>query len=431
MSEYHISKSGRDSNPGTLALPWLTLQKGGISVRAGDHCLIHAGEYLENSSWGYGHPGTPEARIKIAAFPGDKVIVDGQNQASWHDSGSGYLQVYSDYTDLFGDIEVRRSGEQGIIVYGENCTVKGVLAKDNWGWGILMIGSQFLVEDSFAHHNSLGNEFAALPIGWGGGMTTGPKSAKGIFRRCRSWENWGEGFILSGGGFHLAEENVGYNNYQNLYLTNSRGNTARKNLLYCTPGNMMEKYISQGNILIGIEGASFSSGHLVTYNLCLGGRMNFYAGANSVEDSEIAFNTFVNANPYYGDAACVAFLRGAYSNLRYHHNVALEENPANEIAHIECQGIKADFNCWSRIPVEAMTGVSDINADPLLAKVGPTGPGELTVDWFRPLAKTPAAGMGALEPFPPPVEPPPPPPPVVKKSWFKRLIEWIKKILGI
>ena len=45
---YYVSKSGSDSNAGTLAAPWLTIQHAASSVKAGDTVEVMAGTYNES-----------------------------------------------------------------------------------------------------------------------------------------------------------------------------------------------------------------------------------------------------------------------------------------------------------------------------------------------------------------------------------------------
>ena len=42
-----VSPKGRDTNPGTLAAPWKTIQKAANSAKAGDNVFVRAGIYKE------------------------------------------------------------------------------------------------------------------------------------------------------------------------------------------------------------------------------------------------------------------------------------------------------------------------------------------------------------------------------------------------
>ena len=63
-----------DTNPGTQAQPWLTIQNGMSKVSAGDTIIVRKGTYNEAVTTSVdGAPGLP---IKIKACPGEKVVVD-------------------------------------------------------------------------------------------------------------------------------------------------------------------------------------------------------------------------------------------------------------------------------------------------------------------------------------------------------------------
>ncbi|MCG3192042.1 MAG: hypothetical protein DIJKHBIC_01276 [Thermoanaerobaculia bacterium] len=72
---YHVSPDGNDSNSGTLASPWRTIEKAAASLRPGDTVLIRAGTYRERlvplTS------GTAGAEITFRAHPGETATIDG------------------------------------------------------------------------------------------------------------------------------------------------------------------------------------------------------------------------------------------------------------------------------------------------------------------------------------------------------------------
>ncbi len=88
-AKYYVdSLAGRDSNPGTIDAPWQTIQRAAKwppypykYLQPGDTVFLRAGVYRGNtnaialSGDGEGLPGTPNAPITVAAYPGDTVIV--------------------------------------------------------------------------------------------------------------------------------------------------------------------------------------------------------------------------------------------------------------------------------------------------------------------------------------------------------------------
>ncbi len=74
---YYVAPSGKDSNPGTMSLPWQTIQKAANTLVAGDTVYIRAGTYAEQVvPQNSGSPGSP---ITYAAYPGETATIDGSS----------------------------------------------------------------------------------------------------------------------------------------------------------------------------------------------------------------------------------------------------------------------------------------------------------------------------------------------------------------
>ncbi|HET6383095.1 MAG TPA: DUF1565 domain-containing protein [Armatimonadota bacterium] len=72
---YVDAATGDDSNPGTAARPWRTIQKAANTLEPGDTVLVSDGLYVENGAPSGGgveitHSGAPGAWITYKAFPG-------------------------------------------------------------------------------------------------------------------------------------------------------------------------------------------------------------------------------------------------------------------------------------------------------------------------------------------------------------------------
>ncbi len=74
-STYYVSTSGDNSNAGTLAAPWRTIQHAANMVTAGDTVYVQSGVYNEIVTMQTS--GTASAPIVFSSYPGDIAIVDG------------------------------------------------------------------------------------------------------------------------------------------------------------------------------------------------------------------------------------------------------------------------------------------------------------------------------------------------------------------
>jgi parallel beta-helix repeat protein len=72
---YYVSPTGSDSNPGTEAQPWRTIQKAADTLVAGDTVYIKAGTYQERVI--PQNSGSAGNYIVYAAYPGHTVTIDG------------------------------------------------------------------------------------------------------------------------------------------------------------------------------------------------------------------------------------------------------------------------------------------------------------------------------------------------------------------
>ena len=82
----YVAKTGKDTNPGTSALPWLTISHAAASVRAGDTVLIHAGVYKEQVKMKIS--GSAQAGfVTFQNYPGETATVDGTGLSPGGQSG--------------------------------------------------------------------------------------------------------------------------------------------------------------------------------------------------------------------------------------------------------------------------------------------------------------------------------------------------------
>jgi hypothetical protein len=104
-TNYYVATTGNNTNSGTLAKPFLTIQKAATVMGAGDTCYIRTGTYRETVV--PPRSGTSGARITFAPYQGESVIVSGAEvlNLSWSVySGSIYKATTTNsFTQLFVD----------------------------------------------------------------------------------------------------------------------------------------------------------------------------------------------------------------------------------------------------------------------------------------------------------------------------------------
>jgi hypothetical protein len=77
---YYVATSGSDSNPGTLSEPFRTIDKGLVTLRAGDTLYIRGGTYTEQIggvAFTMLSPGRADAPVLVSAFPGERPVLVG------------------------------------------------------------------------------------------------------------------------------------------------------------------------------------------------------------------------------------------------------------------------------------------------------------------------------------------------------------------
>ncbi len=100
--EYHVSKSGKVTNPGTKEFPFLTIQSGANIAMPGDIITVHQGVYREEITPPRGGLSN-DKRIVYQAAPGENVTIKGSEQIEgWKPETDGVWQVHIPNT-FFGN----------------------------------------------------------------------------------------------------------------------------------------------------------------------------------------------------------------------------------------------------------------------------------------------------------------------------------------
>jgi len=125
---YFVAKNGNDTNPGTEALPFLTIQKCTQIAIAGDGCIIKEGIYRETvTPTNSGTSGNP---ITFTNYQEDEVVVSGldEQSLSWSEYAvNGSQKIYQaslggswqSQNDLNSSSDDKKYGKNQVFVEGQ------------------------------------------------------------------------------------------------------------------------------------------------------------------------------------------------------------------------------------------------------------------------------------------------------------------------
>ncbi|KAG8975184.1 hypothetical protein FRC05_006352 [Tulasnella sp. 425] len=206
-SGLYVATTGSDSNPGTLASPFLTIQKGvdtatagtTIYIRAGTTIYIRAGTYSPSTNIKISKSGTSSARYTVKNYNGEKVIVDGENltgtpadlNASLADKDRGVFHINGNYW-TFSGLEIINGP---YAIYSRDAsynTYENLVVHDNYESGVQIQGAAsyntIINLDSYRNRDPRKNGESADGIAIKEGSGEG-----NVIRGARLWENSDDG----------------------------------------------------------------------------------------------------------------------------------------------------------------------------------------------------------------------------------------------
>jgi pectate disaccharide-lyase len=203
-TDYYVSPSGSDSNPGTLAAPFATIPKAVSVVGAGDSIFLRGGTHAYSSTITIAKAGTSSAPIKMLAYQNEQPILDFSTQPYGSNNRGILITTAASWWQFFR-IEIAHAGDNGVKVEGSHLRFERCVFHHNGDSG-LQIG--------FGHTDSNpGGQLAAFvdvidcdsyrnydPDNRGAdadGFAAKLHCGQGIvFTGCRSWENSDDGWDL-------------------------------------------------------------------------------------------------------------------------------------------------------------------------------------------------------------------------------------------
>jgi len=150
QTTYYVCACGKDSNRGTHALPWLTLQHAANTATAGDTVYVEGGTYNEAVIF-QTNSGTLSAPIVFTNYPGQVPIIDGTGLNA--DNAQALVEMYDVNYITFSGFVVRH-----YTTNSSSVTPAGILV-EGYGRGIQILNNR--VYDISTSSEKSGN---ALPL---------------------------------------------------------------------------------------------------------------------------------------------------------------------------------------------------------------------------------------------------------------------------
>ncbi|NUS27085.1 MAG: DUF1565 domain-containing protein [Streptomyces sp.] len=195
-----VATDGNDSAAGTLTQPLRTIQKAVDLAAPGDTIAVRGGTYALTDNITITRSGTASQPISLGAYPGERVVVDGEQLPASHTpvGGSvpraerGAVHQEASYWRI-SDLEIV-NGPYGIYCDGCNGNVFSRLrTHDNYESGFQLQGAsadnQILDLDSYGNRDPRKNGESADGLAVKEGSGTG-----NVVRGARLWNNVDDGF---------------------------------------------------------------------------------------------------------------------------------------------------------------------------------------------------------------------------------------------
>ncbi|MGL5805560.1 MAG: right-handed parallel beta-helix repeat-containing protein, partial [Xenococcaceae cyanobacterium] len=295
-----VSTTGNDYGTGSIDDPFASLDKAlsTVGYTDGGTIYLREGTYYQTESEWLGS-GTADNHLKISAYNGEKVTLDGSQFGD-----SAFYAVGSQYLDING-LEIENFGGHGIeIIAGDNVTLTNNSMHDLYGMGIRVRGNLIEVEGTDSDkatnilidnneiyytqkYNSGSNKGNVL---WG--MAMNVMNVENVtVTNNEIYKNYGEGIGLELAQYCTVANNTLYDNFSvEMYVDNVIDSKYHSNFIYNTGD---AEFLRNGYQANGIQIANetykvsgdpsryYVNNVEITNNIVVGGSHGLYYGTYS------------------------------------------------------------------------------------------------------------------------------------------------------
>lgn len=370
---WFVAPRGHDSNAGSESRPFRTINRGIAAAHAGDTVAVRKGVYREAVLLWDKH-GAADARIRIAAHRGEKVVIDGKGVRV----KNALVAIGRSAWVHFEGFEVRNSAAAGIVVYeARSVTIRANDVHHSRGGGIHVKGSDIAVRDNSVHHNVLSNS-SGKSRQWSQALAS-EDSTGVLISGNRVFQNFGEGIdAIRTDRVVITQNRVRDNFGANIYLDNAQHATVDRNFVRDTGARDFRR---DGEPAFGVALANerYSRQNpltniTITNNIIVRSRVAIYYA-----DSEYRgglHRTVIAHNTIYGATWAALVLGGRGGRNAGHdtttvaNNVIVQRSGGVYVARSP-KGLTFRSNAWWGGKAETRVRASgDVVADPELVKRG-------------------------------------------------------------
>lgn len=145
---YYVATNGKDSNAGTQAAPWRTIQKAANVAAAGDTVYVRGGTYHEKVI--VKNSGAAGNYITFSSYPGETAVVDVRDIKMENYHEGGFTVNQKSYVQIVGFRIVNSNstdnGGFGIVcVQSDHCNVKNNQTYNTYRSGIMIRSSSNVI----------------------------------------------------------------------------------------------------------------------------------------------------------------------------------------------------------------------------------------------------------------------------------------------
>ena len=308
---YFVSPTGSDSNPGTEASPFLTINKGLTAIDVNGVLYLRGGTYAQPTKLNLNKTGTTNGSIRVWAYPGEVPVVNSAGNSSDGLSISGRRYHLKGLT-------VMNAGHNGINISGHSNTVEFCTVRANGNTGLHITGGQS--GTTFPSYNLILNCDAYLNYDPPVGENADGFSAKwdmgpgNVFRGCRAWRNSDDGWDLwMANSAVLIEDCWAFYTATNYWVSPSfdgNGNGFKLGGNYVGAPHRLLRSIAFKNLKHGIDQNNNVAGMTIDNNTSwANGAKNFYLDHNS-NNAPMSGNHVVRNNLSIGGVNADTFWPG-------------------------------------------------------------------------------------------------------------------------